>query len=91
VQIDVITLFPDMFDAVTKYGITRRAGGKALGTETVNPRDFSHDNYKTIDDRPYGGGPGMVMLPEPLDAAIDAAIGRQTSLGCMQANPESFT
>ena len=88
-QIDVITLFPDMFDAVTRYGITRRAlEEKRWVLKLWNPRDFTHDNYKTIDDRPYGGGPGMVMLPEPLDAAIDAAIGRQTSLGLYEGKPK---
>jgi tRNA (guanine37-N1)-methyltransferase len=77
-QIDVITLFPEMFDAVAKYGITRRAlEEKRWELKLWNPRDFTSDNYRTIDDRPYGGGPGMVMLPDPLDAAIDAALARQ--------------
>ena len=81
-QIDVVTLFPEMFDAVTRHGITRRAlEEKRWELKLWNPRDFTHDNYKTIDDRPYGGGPGMVMLAEPLAAAIDAAVVRQTSLG----------
>ena len=93
VQIDVITLFPDMFDALAKHGITRRAlEDKRWELKLWNPRDFTHDNYKTIDDRPYGGGPGMVMLPEPLDAAINAAVdrqkSRQTSLGLSQAKPK---
>jgi tRNA (guanine37-N1)-methyltransferase len=88
-QIDVITLFPEMFDAVAKYGITRRAlEEKRWELKLWNPRDFTRDSYRTIDDRPYGGGPGMVMLPEPLDAAIDAAIARQTSLGLSQGKPK---
>ena len=92
-QIDVITLFPDMFDALAKHGITRRAlEDKRWELKLWNPRDFTHDNYKTIDDRPYGGGPGMVMLPEPLDAAINAAVDRQErrqiSLGLSQAKPK---
>ncbi|MHB1237150.1 MAG: tRNA (guanosine(37)-N1)-methyltransferase TrmD [Gallionella sp.] len=79
---DVITLFPQMFDALTQYGITRRAeeqGSYVL--KTWNPRDFTTDNYRTIDDRPYGGGPGMVMLAEPLAAAINAARQRQAAAG----------
>ncbi|MBL8516484.1 MAG: tRNA (guanosine(37)-N1)-methyltransferase TrmD [Betaproteobacteria bacterium] len=80
--IDVITLFPEMFDAVAKHGITRRALEQHLWSLGVwNPRDFVEDNYRTIDDRPYGGGPGMVMLAEPLNAAIDAALKRQQDAG----------
>jgi tRNA (guanine37-N1)-methyltransferase len=79
---DVITLFPQMFDALTQYGITRRAAEQgSYVLKTWNPRDFTADNYRTIDDRPYGGGPGMVMLAEPLAAAISAAIKRQTASG----------
>jgi tRNA (guanine37-N1)-methyltransferase len=73
-QVDVITLFPEMFEAVTQYGITSRAKQKGLYDLTCwNPRDFTTDNHKTVDDRPYGGGPGMVMLAEPLAQAIQAA------------------
>jgi tRNA (guanine37-N1)-methyltransferase len=79
---DVITLFPAMFDAITQHGITRRAAEKALfALHTWNPRDFTLDNHRTVDDRPYGGGPGMVMLGEPLAAAIAAAKQRQAALG----------
>jgi tRNA (guanine37-N1)-methyltransferase len=81
-QFDVVTLFPEMFSAVTASGITRRAleeGRWQLAT--WNPRDFTSDNYRTVDDRPYGGGPGMVMLAEPLEAAIAAAVGRQVDAG----------
>ena len=81
-QIDVITLFPEMFDAVAKHGITRRALEQKLWSLGLwNPRDFVQDNHRTIDDRPYGGGPGMVMLAEPLNAAIDAALKRQQDVG----------
>ena len=74
VQFDVITLFPPLFDAVSKYGVTGRALELELyGLHLWNPRDFTSDNYRTVDDRPYGGGPGMVMLAEPLDQAIRAA------------------
>jgi len=79
---DIITLFPQMFDALTQYGITRRAAEQgSYELKTWNPRDFTTDNYRTIDDRPYGGGPGMVMLGEPLAAAINAARQRQAASG----------
>jgi tRNA (guanine37-N1)-methyltransferase len=71
---DVITLFPEIFDAVTDSGITRRALDRKLwDIRCWNPRDFTEDNHRTVDDRPYGGGPGMVMLVEPLEKAIAAA------------------
>ena len=81
-QFDVVTLFPDMFAAITQSGITRRAfEQKKCALSLWNPRDFTTDNYRTIDDRPYGGGPGMVMLAKPLEAAIDAAKARQLQQG----------
>jgi tRNA (guanine37-N1)-methyltransferase len=74
IRFDAITLFPEMFAAVTASGITRKALEAGLWQmQTWNPRDFTTDNYRTIDDRPYGGGPGMVMLAEPLEKAIAAA------------------
>jgi tRNA (guanine37-N1)-methyltransferase len=74
IRFDVITLFPEMFDAVTQSGITARALQAGLWQlRTWNPRDFTTDNYRTVDDRPYGGGPGMVMLAAPLEKALDAA------------------
>jgi tRNA (guanine37-N1)-methyltransferase len=81
-QFDVVTLFPDMFAALTQSGITRRAfEQQRCGLALWNPRDFTTDNYRTVDDRPYGGGPGMVMLAKPLEAAIDAAKARQQQQG----------
>ena len=74
IRFDVVTLFPGMFDAVTKSGITSRAlEAKLWQIATWNPRDFTEDNYRTVDDRPYGGGPGMVMLAGPMEKALDAA------------------
>lgn len=71
---DAITLFPEMFTALTASGITRRAMDRGLYELGFhNPRDFTHDPHRTVDDRPYGGGPGMVMLAEPLAQAIAAA------------------
>ena len=73
-QFNVISLFPEMFEALTKFGITARAfENKLVDLKVWNPRDFTTDNHKTVDDRPYGGGPGMVMLIEPLEKAIKAA------------------
>lgn len=81
-QFDVVTLFPEMFDALTKFGISSRAQERKIYELALwNPRDFTTDNYRTIDDRPYGGGPGMVMLAEPLEKAIAAAKARQQSRG----------
>lgn len=81
-QFDAVTLFPEMFAAITQAGITRRAfEQQKCGLKLWNPRDFTSDNYRTIDDRPYGGGPGMVMLARPLEAAITAARERQQQLG----------
>lgn len=81
-QFDVVSLFPQMFEALTHYGITSRALEAGLYELALwNPRDFTVDNYKTVDDRPYGGGPGMVMLAEPLEKAIDEALARQRSKG----------
>lgn len=81
-QFDVVTLFPEMFVALTQSGVTRRAFEQKKFELTLwNPRQFTHDNHRTVDDRPYGGGPGMVMLAQPLDAAIGAAKARQAVLG----------
>ncbi|GGB74430.1 tRNA (guanosine(37)-N1)-methyltransferase TrmD [Shewanella inventionis] len=70
----VITLFPEMFRAVTDFGVTGRAVKSGLlKVQTWNPRDFTHDRHSTVDDRPYGGGPGMLMMVQPLRDAIHAA------------------
>jgi tRNA (guanine37-N1)-methyltransferase len=74
IRFDVVTLFPEMFAAVAASGITRKALEAGLWRlQTWNPRDFTTDTHRTVDDRPYGGGPGMVMLAEPLEKALDAA------------------
>jgi len=73
IRFDVVTLFPEMFTAITGSGITSRALNAGLWSLTTwNPRDFTTDNYRTVDDRPYGGGPGMVMLAEPLEVTLNA-------------------
>lgn len=81
-QFDVVSLFPEMFTALTGSGVTRRAFEQGRwGLQVWNPRDFTQDRHRTVDDRPYGGGPGMVMLAKPLEATIAAAKARQVELG----------
>ena len=73
-RFDVLTLFPEMFAALTASGITRRALERGLWQlQCWQLRDYAENAYRTVDDRPFGGGPGMVMQPGPLDKAIDAA------------------
>jgi tRNA (guanine37-N1)-methyltransferase len=77
VKIEVVTLFPELIQDALRHGVTGRAvrrGLLAVGTE--DPRSHTSDVHHTVDDRPYGGGPGMVLKPEPLTAAIAAAAGR---------------
>lgn len=89
IAFDVITLFPEMFTAVADYGITRRAREQGLWRLALwNPRDFAVDNYRTVDDRPYGGGPGMVMLAEPLEKAIAAARNNQAGGKVIYLSPQ---
>lgn len=78
IAFDVVTLFPEMFSALTESGITRRALQQGLWKLNFsNPRDYTTDLHRTVDDRPYGGGPGMVMLAEPLAQALAAAQANQ--------------
>ena len=87
-KFDVISLFPEMFDAITKHGITSRALHKKIySLNLINPREFTTDNHKTVDDRPYGGGPGMVMLAEPLAQAIKAAKANNVAAKVIHLSP----
>ncbi len=73
-KISVVTLFPEMFKALSEYGVSGRALKQGLVELTFsNPREFAEDRHRTVDDRPYGGGPGMLMKTEPVTAAIKAA------------------
>lgn len=73
-KIAVVSIFPDMFGAIANFGITSRALKQGLvELKTWTPRDFAHDRHSTVDDRPFGGGPGMVMMVQPLRDAIQAA------------------
>ncbi|AUM11854.1 tRNA (guanosine(37)-N1)-methyltransferase TrmD [Ketobacter alkanivorans] len=79
-KFEIVTLFPEMFSAITDYGVTGRAVKNGLiELGYTNPRDFTQDVHRTVDDRPYGGGPGMLMLVEPLLAAIASAKARLES------------
>ncbi|MGQ0749925.1 MAG: tRNA (guanosine(37)-N1)-methyltransferase TrmD [Betaproteobacteria bacterium] len=81
-HVDVVTLFPAMFEAVTEWGVTGRASERGLYQLVAwNPRDFAGNPYRTVDDRPYGGGPGMVLMAAPLHQALAAARQRQKSAG----------
>jgi tRNA (guanine37-N1)-methyltransferase len=83
VRIDVVTLFPEMVGHAARFGVTGRALERGLWRLGLwNPRDFVADRYRTIDDRPYGGGPGMVLLAEPLAKALAAARAGQLADGC---------
>lgn len=76
-QVAVVTLFPEMFEAIERWGITSRAMVRGiLALDCINPREFATDRHRSVDDRPYGGGPGMVMMVEPLRDAIHAARAR---------------
>jgi tRNA (guanine37-N1)-methyltransferase len=73
-RVTIVTLLPEMFQALTDYGITGRAVKQGLlQIELLNPRNFTSDKHRTVDDRPYGGGPGMLMKVAPLKAALAAA------------------
>lgn len=89
-RVDVVTLFPAMFDAISGHGITSRAVEQGLlELDLVNPRDFTQDTHRTVDNRPYGGGPGMVMMVEPLRQAIQAArLGSEASAPVMYLSPQ---
>jgi tRNA (guanine37-N1)-methyltransferase len=81
-RIDVVTLFPELVGHAARFGVTGRALERGLWhLGAWNPRDYAYDNYRTVDDRPYGGGPGMVMLAAPLALALAAARADQHAAG----------
>jgi tRNA (guanine37-N1)-methyltransferase len=82
-RIDVVTLFPELVEHALRFGVTARGLQRALWSYGVwNPRDYATDAHRSVDDRPYGGGPGMVMLGEPLAKALAAAREAQRAAGC---------
>jgi len=87
----VLTLFPDMFTGPIDVSIVQRARRTGLLDLRVhNLRDYTHDNYKTVDDRPFGGGPGMVLKPEPIFEAVEALSGGQTRVILMSPAGRMF-
>ena len=88
-RFDLISVMPDMFRALTEQGVCARALKRDLAELVVwNPRDFTADVHRTVDDRPYGGGPGMVMMAEPLEAAIKAAKAAAGGYGSGEPSPQ---
>lgn len=82
-KIQTVTLFPEMFDGITGCGVTSRALKQGLWQfQSINPRQFSDNRLGYIDDRPFGGGPGMVMMAPPIKAAVDMAKGRLIGNRC---------
>jgi tRNA (guanine37-N1)-methyltransferase len=91
-RFDVVTLFPEAFHALDAQGVTGRALERGIaGLHLWNPRDFTHDVHRTVDDRPYGGGPGMVMKVEPLAAAIAAAKAAAPASRVAYLSPQGRT
>lgn len=88
-RLDVITLFPEMFDSVLQYGVIGRAvSNKLIEFKSWNPRDYADDKHNTVDDRPYGGGPGMVMMYEPVSRAIAKARQVQADAKVIYLSPQ---
>lgn len=88
-QLDVITLFPEMFEPVLQYGVIGRAvSDELIGFRSWNPRDYTEDKHNTVDDRPYGGGPGMVMMVEPVCHAIAEAKQAQPDAKVIYLSPQ---
>lgn len=91
-KFEVITLLPELVSSVTEYGVTRRAEEQGLiHLNCVNPRDYTTDKHRTVDDRPYGGGPGMVMKADTLLAAIRDTKKRQPSSKVIYLSPQGKT
>ncbi len=94
-RIGVITLFPEMFKAFTEFGVTGKAAKKGLlSVEFFNPRDYATDNYQSVDDRPFGGGPGMLMKYDTLQQAIVRAkksLGKQAKIIYTSPQGNTFT
>jgi tRNA (guanine37-N1)-methyltransferase len=90
-RIDLLTLFPEMFTGPMDVSIIQRARKNGLLDLRVhNLRDYTHDNYKTVDDRPFGGGPGMVLKPEPIFEAVEALAGEKTRVILMSPSGRLF-
>jgi tRNA (guanine37-N1)-methyltransferase len=89
-KIDVLTPFPEMFSALDVSIMKRAQKNGVLTLKVVNLRDYTHDNYKTVDDRPFGGGPGMVLKPEPIFEGVEALRGEKTRVILMTPVGQKF-
>lgn len=90
-KIDVLTLFPDMFAGPVDVSIIQRARKNGLlDLQVHNLRDYTHDRYKTVDDRPFGGGPGMVLKPDPIFEAVEALEGQKARVILMTPAGRTF-
>ncbi|MGA8675475.1 MAG: tRNA (guanosine(37)-N1)-methyltransferase TrmD [Candidatus Acidiferrales bacterium] len=88
-RFDIITIFPEFFAGPLDYGIVRRAhDAKLIETNVHDLRAFTHDRHRTVDDRPFGGGEGMVMKPEPLFDAVESLVGAQGDSATQRTPPE---
>ena len=88
-RIDVITLFPEMVEQVVKYGVVGRAADQSLiSLECWNPRSYTLDKHRTVDDRPYGGGPGMLMKVQPLEETIQAVREKNPQAQLVYLSPQ---
>jgi len=94
-RLGIISIFPEMFQALTDYGVSGRAvSSGVVDVQAWNPRDFTIDRHQTVDDRPYGGGPGMLMKVEPLKQAIQAAkqqLGSQSKVIYLSPQGQTLT
>ncbi|MGZ4962751.1 MAG: tRNA (guanosine(37)-N1)-methyltransferase TrmD [Limisphaerales bacterium] len=89
-KIDVLTPFPEIFSALDVSIVKRARKNGILDLRVVNLRDYTHDNYKTVDDRPFGGGPGMVLKPEPIFEGVEALRGEKTRVILMTPVGQKF-
>ena len=88
-RVDIVSIFPAMFAAVTDFGVVGRAiGDGALQLRTWNPREFTSDKHRNVDDRPYGGGPGMVMMAQPLAATLAAIRAEHAAASAIYLSPQ---
>ncbi len=91
-RFDLVTIFPEFFDGPLDFGILRRAREAGLVEVRVHDlREFTHDRHRTVDDRPFGGGEGMVLKPEPLFEAVESLLGRSVGDSAQPANPDPRT
>src|SRR5437899_8596024 len=91
-KIDVLTLFPEMFAGPLDFSMVKRARDAGiLDLRVVNLRDYTHDKHKTVDDRPFGGGPGMLLKPEPIFEAVEDIARDTTRVILLSPSGRPFT